>query len=70
ITSSHELLGKVPLGDIERKKTTFPSLIGVDESRKLVTELTKNAVDALAPFNKKRIDFLVEFAQRLEGRQY
>ncbi|MEG0979589.1 MAG: polyprenyl synthetase family protein, partial [Oscillospiraceae bacterium] len=30
ITSSHELLGKVPLGDIERKKTTFPSLIGVD----------------------------------------
>ncbi len=70
VISSTEELGKLPLGDIERKKTTFPSLIGLDESRRLVTELTGHAIDALEPFNKNKIDFLVEFAKRLEERQY
>ena len=70
VTSTPAMLGKLTMGDVERKKTTFPSLIGLDESRKLVTELTRNAVDALAPFKKNKVQFLTEFAQRLEARQY
>lgn len=70
ITATSDEIGKIPMGDIERKKTTFPSLIGLEESMQLVSQLTQEAIDALKPFNKKRTDFLIEFASRLKERQY
>ncbi|NCC87192.1 MAG: polyprenyl synthetase family protein [Clostridia bacterium] len=70
VTATSTEIGKIPMGDIERKKTTFPSLIGLEESMQLVSQLTQEAIDALEPFNKKRTDFLIEFASSLKERQY
>jgi len=70
VTATSKEIGKMPMGDVKRKKTTFPSLIGLDQSRQLVTQLTNEAIDSLETFNQNKIEFLVEFAKRLEARQH
>lgn len=67
ITSTAEELGK-PIGsDAENNKSTYPALLGIDQSRKLVAELTENAVNAVSVFGEEG-DFLADYARKLSVR--
>lgn len=70
ITASEDILGKKPLADVQNQKTTYPSLIGIEESRKFVKELTEDAIDAVQIFGEEKCQFLKGLALRLEKRQY
>lgn len=68
VTSSSEVLGK-PIGsDRENEKSTYVSLLGLDSSRRLVTELTAAARDTLSIFGG-RAAFLLELTERLATRE-
>lgn len=45
-----EVLGKSTGSDLFKKKATYPSLLGVGESKKRAEELMTSAIDALNPF--------------------
>ncbi len=66
ITGTAEELGK-PIGsDTEKNKSTYPALLGLEESRRLVHELTDKAVRALDCFDEP--SFLREFAEKMANR--
>ena len=68
VTSTDEVLGK-PIGsDAENGKTTFVSAIGLEGCGALVEELTGQAVEALAEF--ERPDFHIWLAHLLAGRDH
>ncbi len=66
-TGDADVLGK-PIGsDAENEKTTYVSLLGLDNARKKAEELTQNAISALDEFGIKA-EFLREFACYLMQR--
>ncbi len=66
VTSSFEELGK-PLGsDAENNKSTFVSVFGLDESKKIAQKLTYEALKELEYFENN--SFLVELTQMLLER--
>lgn len=68
VTSSEEMLGK-PIGsDSENGKSTYVSLLGLEESERLAKDLTQKAKDALDIFDGEK-DFLVELADMLASRK-
>lgn len=68
VTSSEEMLGK-PIGsDNENGKSTYVSLLGLEESERLAKELTQKAKDALDIFGGEK-DFLIELADVLASRK-
>jgi geranylgeranyl diphosphate synthase type II len=50
ITQTSEQLGKTAGKDTKARKATYPSIVGMEKSRKLATELTQRAFDALKVF--------------------
>ncbi len=69
VTQSTEVLGKTAGKDAAVEKTTYPSLMGLDKSRKEAAKLTKQAMDALKPLGKNA-DRLHEIAAYLLEREY
>jgi geranylgeranyl diphosphate synthase type II len=69
VTQSTEVLGKTAGKDAAVEKATYPSVIGLDASRKEAAKLTKAAMDALEPFGKKAAR-LREIAASLLQREY
>lgn len=68
VTSDEETLGK-PIGsDSEKEKSTYVSLLGLEESERYANELTQNAKKALEIFGSEG-EFLLELADRLSGRK-
>jgi geranylgeranyl pyrophosphate synthase len=63
-----ERLGKRPGGDAERDQPTFPSILGVDATRREIERLRQNALDALAPFTEDA-DVLRGLAHYVVDRQ-
>ncbi len=64
-----DVLGK-PIGsDAENEKTTYVTLLGLDEARRRAKDLTDSAIEALGVFEKKG-EFLTELANYLMGRQH
>lgn len=53
ITQSSEQLGKTAGKDTKAQKATYPSIVGLDKSRKIAAQLTQRAFDALKPFKGK-----------------
>lgn len=51
VTSSDDQLGKPVGSDSEKSKSTYVSLLGVEKCRKLVNELTQQAVNSLDKFS-------------------
>jgi geranylgeranyl diphosphate synthase type II len=67
VTESLETLGKTAGKDQERRKATYPSLLGLEYSRKSVRELTEQARDAVMPLGR-RAELLVGISEFLETR--
>jgi geranylgeranyl diphosphate synthase type II len=50
VTQTSEKLGKTAGKDTKAQKATYPSIVGLEKSRKIATELTDRAFAALEPF--------------------
>ena len=67
VTGSEKELGK-PIGsDAQSKKNTYVTIMGIEKSKELINEYTKNAIDALAVFGHEA-EFLIELAKSLKNR--
>ncbi|MSU32497.1 MAG: polyprenyl synthetase family protein [Pedosphaera sp.] len=55
VTQSSETLGKTAGKDVKSGKATYPSLIGLEASRKVATVFTRKAFEALHPFRGRAI---------------
>lgn len=69
VTQSTEVLGKTAGKDQAVEKATYPSIVGLEASRKEAAKLTKAAMDALRPLGKKSAR-LREIAASLLKREY
>jgi len=58
VTSSSEVLGKTAGKDLIADKTTYPKLLGLDESRNKAKDLIGRAKDAIQPWNEKAAPLL------------
>ncbi len=63
------LLGKKTGSDLSKGKATYPSVLGVEESKKKGRELVEMSVDALKPFGPKA-DPLRGIARFIATRDY
>lgn len=68
VVGSEEETGKKPGSDEKLHKNTYPSLYGLDASRKKLEELTSNAIEILAPYYDNA-EFFVKIAQILKDRR-
>lgn len=68
IESSFEKLGKKIGADLEKKKNTYPRIIGLKESKALLSELTNDAIKAIEFYGDKA-SILKDFAIYLRDRQ-
>lgn len=62
-------IGKSRGVDVRKKKATYPSLIGVENAKKMAAKLTNEAIDALEDFGSEAVA-LREIAHYLGGRTY
>jgi geranylgeranyl diphosphate synthase, type II len=53
VTGDPQLMGKATGTDRERSKTTYPTLLGLDESRRFAGELISKALQALDNFDNR-----------------
>jgi len=67
ITATSEQLGKSVGKDVQSKKATYPSIIGLEKSKEYAKELTQKAKKSVSNFGKKA-NMLIEIADYLEGR--
>ncbi|HEY9851003.1 MAG TPA: farnesyl diphosphate synthase [Leptolyngbyaceae cyanobacterium] len=58
ITATQEELGKTAGKDLQAQKATYPSLLGLEESRKLAKELIEGAKAEMAPFGEKALPLM------------
>lgn len=68
VTSDTAVLGKPVGSDNDNDKCTYVSLLGIDESRKIVSDLTVKAKKALEGFDGDTA-YLADFAEKLENRK-
>jgi len=69
VTQTSEQLGKTAGKDTQAQKATYPTIIGLERSRKIAEELTAKAFIALRPFKEKAAP-LAALAQFLLERDY
>lgn len=69
VIGDEKKLGKRIGSDQDNKKSTYPSIYGIDESKKIASRLIKNGIEALKGFDEKA-DFLRNLAKYLEDREY
>ncbi len=68
VVGDEKELGK-PIGsDADSNKSTYVSILGIEESKKLAFELTDKAIDSLEIFGSEA-DFLRELANNLSNRK-
>lgn len=63
VTQNSETLGKTAGKDTRAQKATYPSIVGLDRSRKIAADLTEKAFAALKPFRgrARALEALAEF---------
>lgn len=70
VISDTETLGKPAGSDEEMGKSTYPSLIGLEESKKLASDYIDEAVGRLAGYEGEEQVFLTELARYIVDRVY
>lgn len=68
VEGSFEKLGKKPGADLNKKKNTYPSIIGMKESKEIFEQLMAKAYKALLPYDE-RAKYLRNFIFYLQDRQ-
>jgi geranylgeranyl diphosphate synthase, type II len=68
VVGNEEVLGKPVGSDASLEKSTYPALVGLDESRRLAKEAVQSAIDALAVFGDEA-DVFRELATFLTSRE-
>lgn len=69
IEGDFEKLGKPVGSDAELEKSTYPSLIGMEESKKLLDEIVEKAKNIISEnFSKERGELLIELADFIGKR--
>ena len=68
VTGDEEKLGKPVLSDEKNEKDTYITLIGLDESKAKVEELSKRAIDGIKELGDN--EFLVSLVEKLINREY
>ena len=58
VTASSDVLGKTAGKDLLADKTTYPKLLGLEESRKRANDLIQEAKSALMPWEKNALPLL------------
>ncbi|MEI2725609.1 MAG: polyprenyl synthetase family protein [Verrucomicrobiota bacterium] len=68
VTQTSEKLGKTAGKDTKAQKATYPSIVGLEKSRKIAEELTARAFAALRVFKGKAValEALAEFLLKRE----
>lgn len=67
VTSTTDELGKPVGSDTQNEKSTYVALLGIDQCRRTVDELTEEAIEALSAFDgdtEELADFAVALANR------
>lgn len=70
IIGDEQKLGKPVNSDIEEQKVTYPYLLGMEDSKKLVTDLTEAAKEAILSAELAYTDQLLALADYLVTREY
>lgn len=70
ITGDEAKLGKPLKSDERQGKVTYPYLIGLDESRRRVSALTAEAIEALDSAGLARADLLTDMARSMMDRDH
>nr|QBP34365.1 plastid geranylgeranyl diphosphate synthase [Ulva prolifera] len=68
VTQSSETLGKTAGKDLDSEKSTYPALLGLDESRKIAQRLNEEAKALLEPFDAEKRAPLVGLADYIYSR--
>ena len=63
---SYDVLGKEPGSDTKGNKATYPSLIGLEKSKKLAEKLLRDSYNMIK--NMKNNDILIEFVDMIKER--
>ncbi|KAF8821040.1 putative Geranylgeranyl pyrophosphate synthase [Cardiosporidium cionae] len=67
VTQSTFILGKTAGKDAVTKKLSYPRLFGLEESKKIVKRLIKEAIEELSPFQERAIP-LIKLAHYISSR--
>lgn len=68
VTSSAEVLGKPVLSDEKNEKTTYVTLVGVEQAKKYVEQISNEAIELLGEFEAEN-PFLEELLRELIHRE-
>ena len=68
VTGDEEKLGKPVLSDEKNEKDTYITLIGLEESKAKVEELSNKAIDGIKGLGDN--EFLVSLVEKLINREY
>ena len=68
VEGNEESLGKKIGADEENKKSTFVSIYGLEQSKKILEDYTQKAIDALSSYGE-RAEFLIELSKFLLSRE-
>ncbi len=68
VSASTDELGKRAGADLQRKKATYPSILGMPESIRLLRDEKELAISSLKPFGKEA-DYLVQLAEFIADRK-
>ncbi len=69
ITGDEQKLGKHVGSDIENNKSTYPSLLGLEESKKIAQNLIEEAKNEIKNIDDKS-EFLIQLAEYIIDREY
>jgi geranylgeranyl diphosphate synthase, type II len=69
ITQSSEQLGKTAGKDVDADKSTYPSLLGIDESKKVAKTLIDEAKELLSIYDEQARGPLIGLADYIFSRQ-
>lgn len=68
ITQTTEQLGKTAGKDLASSKTTYPALLGLDESKRIAQQLIADAKDALSMYDQTKAGPLLGLADYIGSR--
>lgn len=60
--------GKTAGKDLASNKTTYPSLMGVDESKRIAEDLISQAISQLKEYDRRKAAPLIGLAQYIRSR--